>query len=172
MASQGIYGARACSSICVRLEKRAVNIRSPDSCTTPIFAGYTVIGRGAGRSASRRYSPESPQATIQSHSAQQGVGDQHRLAIADVADYIETLNRTRRHGYLCGVSPEQFEAAHPAATLCLPQTPYTLKRLRLAASSDRLDASCPSSCRSSTRSGSSSGHARPSTWRSLLSVIS
>jgi putative transposase len=35
------------------------------------------------------------------------------LAIADLADYIETFyNRTRRHSYLSGVSPEQFEAAH------------------------------------------------------------
>lgn len=35
------------------------------------------------------------------------------LAQADVADYIETFyNRTRRHGHLGGVSPEQFEAAH------------------------------------------------------------
>jgi putative transposase len=35
------------------------------------------------------------------------------LARADVADYIETFyNRARRHGYLGGLSPEQFEAAH------------------------------------------------------------
>jgi putative transposase len=35
------------------------------------------------------------------------------LAVTDVADYIETFyNRTRRHGHLGGVSPEQFEAAH------------------------------------------------------------
>ena len=35
------------------------------------------------------------------------------LALADVTDYIETFyNRTRRHGHLGGVSPEQFEAAH------------------------------------------------------------
>jgi putative transposase len=35
------------------------------------------------------------------------------LAIADVADYIETFyNRTRRHSHLGGLSPEQFEAAH------------------------------------------------------------
>jgi len=35
------------------------------------------------------------------------------LARADVADYIVTFfNRTRRHSYLGGVSPEQFEAAH------------------------------------------------------------
>jgi putative transposase len=35
------------------------------------------------------------------------------LALADVADYIDTFyNRTRRHGHLGGVSPEQFEAAH------------------------------------------------------------
>ena len=35
------------------------------------------------------------------------------LALADVADYIETFyNRTRRHSHLGGVSPEQFEAAH------------------------------------------------------------
>ena len=35
------------------------------------------------------------------------------LAIADVADYIETFyNRTRRHSHLGGVSPEQFETAH------------------------------------------------------------
>ena len=35
------------------------------------------------------------------------------LALADVADYIDTFyNRTRRHGHLGGVSPEQFETAH------------------------------------------------------------
>jgi putative transposase len=35
------------------------------------------------------------------------------LALADVADYVETFyNRTRRHSHLGGVSPEQFEAAH------------------------------------------------------------
>src|SRR5689334_3535530 len=35
------------------------------------------------------------------------------LAIADVADYIDTFyNRTRRHGHLGGLSPEQFAAAH------------------------------------------------------------
>jgi putative transposase len=35
------------------------------------------------------------------------------LAIADVADYIETFyNRTRRHSHLGGLSPEQFETAH------------------------------------------------------------
>jgi putative transposase len=37
------------------------------------------------------------------------------LAAADVADYIVTFyNRSRRHGHLGGVSPEQFEAAHKA----------------------------------------------------------
>jgi putative transposase len=35
------------------------------------------------------------------------------LAIADVADYIDTFyNRTRRHSHLGGLSPAQFEAAH------------------------------------------------------------
>ena len=35
------------------------------------------------------------------------------LAIADVADYIDTFyNRTRRHSHLGGLSPEQFEATH------------------------------------------------------------
>ena len=35
------------------------------------------------------------------------------LAIADVADYIDSFyNRTRRHSHLGGPSPEQFEAAH------------------------------------------------------------
>jgi putative transposase len=35
------------------------------------------------------------------------------LAIAEVADYIDTFyNRTRRHSHLGGLSPEQFEAAH------------------------------------------------------------
>ena len=35
------------------------------------------------------------------------------LALADVAEYIDTFyNRTRRHGHLGDVSPEQFEAAH------------------------------------------------------------
>jgi putative transposase len=35
------------------------------------------------------------------------------LAIADVADYIDTFyNRTRRNSHLGGLSPERFEAAH------------------------------------------------------------
>jgi len=35
------------------------------------------------------------------------------LAIADVADHIETFyNRSRRHSHLGGLNPEQFEAAH------------------------------------------------------------
>ena len=35
------------------------------------------------------------------------------LAIADVADYIDSFyNETRRHSHLGGVSPEQFEVAH------------------------------------------------------------
>jgi putative transposase len=35
-----------------------------------------------------------------------------KLALRDVADYIDRFcNRTRRHSYLSGVSPEQFEAA-------------------------------------------------------------
>jgi putative transposase len=35
------------------------------------------------------------------------------LAIADLADYIESFyNRTRRHSHLGGLSPEQFEAVH------------------------------------------------------------
>jgi len=35
------------------------------------------------------------------------------LAIADVADYIDSFyNRTRHHSHLGGLSPEQFEAAH------------------------------------------------------------
>jgi putative transposase len=34
------------------------------------------------------------------------------LAIADIADYIDTFyDRTRRHSHLGGVSPENFEAA-------------------------------------------------------------
>ena len=34
------------------------------------------------------------------------------LALRDVADYIDRFyNHTRRHSHLCGVSPEQFEAA-------------------------------------------------------------
>ena len=37
------------------------------------------------------------------------------LAAADVADYIVAFyNRSRRHGHLGGVSPEEFEAAHKA----------------------------------------------------------
>jgi len=37
------------------------------------------------------------------------------LAIAEVADYIDTFyNRTRRHSHLGGLSPEQFEVAHKA----------------------------------------------------------
>jgi putative transposase len=34
------------------------------------------------------------------------------LAIADVADYIDTFYNTRRHSHLGGLSPEQFEATH------------------------------------------------------------
>jgi putative transposase len=35
------------------------------------------------------------------------------LAVADVAQYIDTFyNSTRRHSHLGGISPEQFEAAH------------------------------------------------------------
>ena len=35
------------------------------------------------------------------------------LALADVADYIDTFyNPARRHGHLGGVSPEQFETDH------------------------------------------------------------
>ena len=35
------------------------------------------------------------------------------LALVDVADYIDTFcNRSRRHSYLGGVSPEEFEAVH------------------------------------------------------------
>jgi putative transposase len=35
------------------------------------------------------------------------------VAIADIADYIDSFyNSTRRHTYLAGVSPDQFEAAH------------------------------------------------------------
>lgn len=35
------------------------------------------------------------------------------IALADIADYIDTFyNRTRRHSHLGGVSPEQFEATH------------------------------------------------------------
>jgi len=34
------------------------------------------------------------------------------IARADISDYIESFyNRTRRHSYLGGVSPEAFEAA-------------------------------------------------------------
>ena len=34
------------------------------------------------------------------------------LALRDVAEYIDGFyNRTRRHSYLGGLSPEQFEAA-------------------------------------------------------------
>lgn len=35
------------------------------------------------------------------------------LALADIADYIDTFyNPTRRHSHIGGVSPDQFEAAH------------------------------------------------------------
>jgi putative transposase len=38
------------------------------------------------------------------------------VALADIAEYIDSLyNRTRRHSYLGGVSPEQFEDAHKRA---------------------------------------------------------
>jgi putative transposase len=37
------------------------------------------------------------------------------LPAADVADYIVTFyNRSRHHGHLGGVSPDQFETAHKA----------------------------------------------------------
>jgi hypothetical protein len=39
------------------------------------------------------------------------------LAKAAITDYIETFHdRSRRHGHLGGVSPEQFEAAHKCPT--------------------------------------------------------
>jgi putative transposase len=39
------------------------------------------------------------------------------LAKAAITDYIEMFyNRSRRHGHLGGVSPEQFEAAHKYPT--------------------------------------------------------
>ena len=42
------------------------------------------------------------------------------LAIADVADYIDTFyNRVRRHSHLGGLSPAQFEAAHKLRRRCL-----------------------------------------------------
>ena len=45
--------------------------------------------------------------------AREAVYKNRALALADVADYIDRFyNRTRRHGHLGGVSPEQFEAAH------------------------------------------------------------
>ena len=35
------------------------------------------------------------------------------VATADIADYIDSFyNPTRRHSYLAGVRPDQFEAAH------------------------------------------------------------
>lgn len=34
------------------------------------------------------------------------------LATADIEDYLTFYNRTRRHGYFGGVSPEQYDAAH------------------------------------------------------------
>lgn len=38
--------------------------------------------------------------------------DKNRELAKDVADYIDAFhNRTRRHGHLGGLSPEQFEAA-------------------------------------------------------------
>ena len=42
-----------------------------------------------------------------------GRSTNRELAAAEVADYIVAFyNRSRRHGHLGGVSPEQFEAAH------------------------------------------------------------
>ena len=39
------------------------------------------------------------------------------LAKAAITDYIEMFyNRSRRHGHLGGVSPEQFEVAHKCPT--------------------------------------------------------
>lgn len=42
------------------------------------------------------------------------------LAAADVADYIVAFyNRSRRHGHLGGVSPDQFEEAHKVRRQCV-----------------------------------------------------
>ena len=42
------------------------------------------------------------------------------LALADVANYIETFyNPIRRHSHLGGVSPASFEAAHKPGRLSL-----------------------------------------------------
>lgn len=41
-------------------------------------------------------------------------------AVADISDYIEEFyNRTRRHSYLGGVSPEEFESTHKHARSCV-----------------------------------------------------
>ena len=56
------------------------------------------------------------------------------LAIAEVADYIDTFyNRTRRHSHLGGLSPEQFEAAHKPRR---PNNRYGASRTRVQAPSE------------------------------------
>lgn len=41
------------------------------------------------------------------------ISKNRELAIADLADYIDSFyNRTRRHSHLGGLSPEQSEATH------------------------------------------------------------
>ena len=59
-----------------------------------------------------------------------------------------------------------------SARLCLPKTPYALRRLRLRAFSDSLHSWRPSSSRCSTRFGSWSGHAPRCTWKSSRSDTS
>jgi hypothetical protein len=61
----------------------------------------------------------------------------------------------------------------PVSTrLCLPKTPYALRRLRLRAFSDSLPSCRPSSSRCSTRFGSRSTHAPRCTWKSSRSDTS
>ncbi len=44
---------------------------------------------------------------------EKGIYPSRDVALADIADYIDTIyNRTRRHSHLGGVSPEEFEVAH------------------------------------------------------------
>ena len=58
----------------------------------------------------------SPSRSLKKERIKKQIYKNRELAIAEVADYIETFyNRTRRHSHLGGLSPEQFEAAHTSS---------------------------------------------------------
>ena len=51
--------------------------------------------------------------TLKKERIKKQIDKNRELALAEVADYIDTFyNRTRRHSHLGGLSPERFEAAH------------------------------------------------------------